>query len=62
MEQAFSSLRAVTKGEAGQDKALIILDKHYQILRTVPLVIGPRFYTLSEPETPLPDLLRAGDR
>ena len=52
----------MTAGEAGQDKELLILDKHYQVLRTVPLDIGPRHFTLPGPEAALPAALRKGDR
>ena len=53
---------AVTAGEAGQDKALLILDAQFRVLREVPLDVGPRHFNLPAPGAALPADLRQGDR
>jgi hypothetical protein len=48
--------------EAGQQKALLVLDRHWAELERIELDIGPRFHALSSAAPQLPPGLRAGDR
>ena len=53
---------AVSRGEAGQAKALLVLDERWQPVDAIPLDVGPRHFTLSCHTPALPDGLRSGDR
>ena len=53
---------AVSMGEAGQAKSLLVLDEQWQPLDAIPLDLGPRHFTLSRHAPVLPDDLRPGDR
>lgn len=53
---------AVSRSEAGQQKALVVLDSNWRETERVPIDIGPRFHTLSSAKPQLPPDLRQGDR
>ena len=54
--------RAVSMAEAGQQKALLVLDASWQEVERIPLELGPRFHALSAASPQLPPDLRPGDR
>ncbi len=55
-------MHAVSRSEAGQQKALLVLDSDWRETDRIPLDIGPRFHSLSSAQPDFPTDLRAGDR
>lgn len=56
------AMHAVSRSEAGQQKALLVLDSDWRETDRIPLDIGPRFHTLSSAQPDFPADLRSGDR
>ena len=56
------SSAAVSRSEAGQVKALLILDKDFAVVEQIPLDIGPRYFAVEPGSAPPPEGLRTGDR
>ncbi|BDA43191.1 hypothetical protein COCOBI_04-2030 [Coccomyxa sp. Obi] len=52
----------VSRSEAGQQKALLVLDSDWRETDRIPLDVGPRFHILSTAEPGFPADLRKGDR
>lgn len=53
---------AVSRSEAGQAKALVVLDSNWQELERIPLDLGPRYFNVTDAQPMLPQDLRAGDK
>ena len=56
------SVCAVSRSEAGQAKALVVLDSDWQELERIPLDVGPRHFNLTGHQPVLPPDLRAADK
>ena len=52
---------AVSRSEAGQAKALLVLDQDFALVEQIPLDIGPRHFAAASGAPP-PQDLRPGDR
>ena len=52
----------MSMSEAGQRKALLVLDADWREVERLPLDVGPRFHALSSAAPALPPGLRQGDR
>lgn len=52
----------VSRGEAGQQKQLLVLDGNWQMIESIPLDLGPRHFALTSSEPALPKNLRSGDK
>lgn len=52
----------MSRSEAGQSKALVVLDREWQELERIPLDLGPRHFNLTDAQPVLPPDLRPGDK
>ena len=52
----------MSRGEAGQQKHLLVLDSNWQELERIPLDLGPRHFALTSASPALPADLRPGDK
>ncbi len=52
----------VSRSEAGQQKALLVLDTDWRELERIPLDLGARHFSLASAVPEVPSDLRAGDR
>lgn len=52
----------VSRSEAGQQKALLVLDTEWRELERIPLDLGARHFSLASAVPEVPYDLRAGDR
>ncbi len=52
----------MSRSEAGQQKALLVLDSDWRETDRILLDVGPRFHMLSSVEPEFPANLREGDR
>ncbi|KAK9830414.1 hypothetical protein WJX72_011641 [[Myrmecia] bisecta] len=52
----------VSRSEAGQEKALLLLNREWQVVERISLDVGPRHYNLSTQAATLPAGVRPGDR
>lgn len=57
-----SCVAAVSRGEAGQQKHLLVLDSNWHELERIPLDLGPRHFALTSASPALPADLRPGDK
>lgn len=53
---------AVTSNEAGQEKRILILDRHFKEISSIHVDFGSRHFQLKNSEKPVPQNLREGDR
>ena len=49
-------------GESGQQKALLVLDKNFKQIDSIPIAIGPRYFTFQSSNARVPPEIRSGDR
>ena len=52
----------MSRSEAGQQKALLVLDSDWRETDRIPLDVGPRFHMLASAQPEFPADLRKGDR